>query len=112
MHRVRTGWLIRVGDPVSADNWTVCPRCQRQRQAYIASKRTAVAELYGKVPVDEFDDARKELAALEANEPVRSFREDYDLYGVEEGCLTIVYSGGCTTCNLKFDHHSEHPLPV
>ena len=97
---------------MSADNWAVCPRCEQHRQSQLKSERAAVASLYGTVPVEEFNDRRDGLVALEAETPPHTFREDYEFYGVEEGTLHIVYSGGCKVCGLKFEHRSEHPLPI
>lgn len=97
---------------MSADNWAVCPRCERTRQDKLAADRTAVADMYGKVPVAAFDYARETLAVLEAKEPAQTFREDYEFYGAEEGVLCISYFGWCEVCGLKFEHQSEHPLPV
>lgn len=97
---------------MSADNWAVCPRCEQHRQSQLKSERAAVASLYGTVPVEEFDAARTAFAAVEAEPPARTFREDYEFYGVEEGTLCISYRGGCNVCGLKFEHKSEHPLPI
>lgn len=97
---------------MSADNWAACPRCERTRQEELALARDQVSALYGKVPVAEFDAARDALARFEADTPGHTFREDYEFYGVEDGVLHISYRGGCEICGLKFEHRSEHPLPV
>lgn len=97
---------------MSADNWAVCPRCEATRQSALVTERADVAALYGKVPVDEFDIRRGALRLFEAEMPKSTFREDYEFYGVEDGTLCISYRGECNVCGLKFEHHSEHPLPV
>jgi hypothetical protein len=97
---------------MSADNWAVCPRCKIKRDSEIQAEMNRVAASYGNVPVEEFDAARSLLADKINTIPDRTFREDYEFYGVEDGTLHISYSGNCGVCGLTFTHQSEHPLPV
>lgn len=97
---------------MSADNWAVCPRCKRVRADALATETRLLAEAYGKIPVEEFDQKRKALAEHEREHehPMTTFREFYEFYGVETGTLHISYGGRCTVCELEFSHESEHEL--
>ena len=98
---------------MSADNWARCPRCTRIGAAQLKAQEEAVQASYGKVPVDEFDEARRKLAidrkAFENRE--RTFREDYEFYGAEEGVVTASYSGQCRECGLKLKFSESRPIP-
>lgn len=88
---------------MSADNWAVCPKCQADRDAELAAAREVVTRAYGKVPIDEFDRLRRELADDEARNAgqqnsYRTFREDYEIYDTRNGQVKIEYEGRCTDC--------------
>jgi hypothetical protein len=85
---------------MSADNWAICPRCLSEATDKHAAKERRVAALYGKVPVEEFDAQRAALAEIDP-EKFRTFREDYEFYGAEDGEVHASYSGGCTTCKMS-----------
>jgi hypothetical protein len=84
---------------VSADNWTTCPRCLQQAKEAAKQQREEVSDLYGSVPVEEFDRRRAELKPVDEDQ-YRTFREDYDI-GAYEGRVEWEYSGFCTKCSLK-----------
>ena len=94
---------------MSADNWAVCPRCVKQARAAEAKALAKVMATYGKVPVEEFDRARADIPDLDP-EKFRTFREDYEIYGAEDGTVKVSYSGGCDTCGLSLNFSDEHPL--
>lgn len=87
---------------MSADNWAICPRCLSEAQDARAAEERRVAALYGTVTVEEFDAARAALVDVKP-EDYRTFREDYEIYGAEEGEVQASYSGGCTKCLLSVD---------
>jgi hypothetical protein len=86
---------------MSADNWTTCPRCAAERQEEIEKLDQSITESYGKVSVDEFDNQRSKLSMHRALPLDRTWREDYEFYGADEGSLHISYSGGCSVCGLS-----------
>ncbi|GAB3776643.1 hypothetical protein FB382_004355 [Nocardioides ginsengisegetis] len=97
---------------MSADNWGVCPQCKVSRERDIANTERAVAETYGKVSVEKFDDARARLEAKRA-EPIQyTLREDYEMGLDEDGEFYVIYSGGCRECGLthKFKHSEQVDL--
>ena len=97
---------------MSADNWAVCPRCEKKRQAKIRETEAEVTAAYGKVSVDKFDAMRESLAELRTAEPVQTFREDYEVTGAEDGVVVVSYSGHCRVCRLACTFRHEEPLDV
>lgn len=100
---------------MSADNWDKCPRCLRQALAVLENLKRQVNAAYGVVPVAEFDEKRvelsKEYAKLEDDTSFRTFREDYEIYGAEDGVVNVSYSGQCTVCKLSLKFTDSHPIP-
>ena len=86
---------------MSASNWAICPRCVDNAEAESAERQNKVMAAYGKVPVEEFERMRAESdAAAVKEEDYRTFREDYEFYGAEDGEIVASYGGGCGTCGL------------
>lgn len=83
---------------MSADNWATCPRCLGHAKTEARATERAVAALYGKVPIAEFDRRRAELAPVEEGK-FATFREDYQI-GLRDGRVDVNYSGACTKCGL------------
>lgn len=74
-----------------------------------------VTAAYGKVPVDEFDalrDAYAEKERLYVNpedhNEFRTFREDYEFYGADEGVVHVRYGGQCTKCGTGTTINQDH----
>lgn len=94
---------------MSASNWATCPRCLARAKKAEAGQLAAVMATYGKVPVEEFDQAR---AAIE---PVRevdfaTFREDCEIFGARTGTVTVSYGGSCGTCGLSLEFRDARPI--
>ena len=98
---------------MSADNWARCPRCAAFTTAEFRKREAAINASYGVVSVQEFDDARKKFAADMAafENRAHTFREDYEIYGAEDGAITITYSGSCGQCGLSFNFEETRPIP-
>lgn len=99
---------------MGADNWARCPRCAQRAVAALEKLEQQVNKAYGKVPVEKFDEMRANLShqrrIIDA-ESFKTFGEYYDFSGVEEGVVTVSYSGSCTQCGLKFKLQEDHPIP-
>jgi hypothetical protein len=100
---------------MSADNWATCPRCKNSKVDKVAALEKQVKESYGKVPAEEFmrlngalTQARLDVDKDDWNN--RSFREDYEIYGAEDGIVKVGYSGSCTVCGLRLSFDDEHPF--
>lgn len=98
---------------MSADNWAICPRCvyrkdRKDREARRLHDEATAA--YGTVPIAEWK--RLEALAVEACAPIteRTFREDYEIGGAEDGEVTVSYQGGCSVCKLSLSF--QHDAPV
>jgi hypothetical protein len=95
---------------MGASNWTACPRCLQRASAARAADVKQVAGSYGKVSEAECIEAVKSIAEVNpAN--FGSFREDYEIYGAEQGTVTVGYSGRCDPCGLSVDFSHEHEIP-
>ena len=92
---------------MSADDWSVCPKCRDTHAKAAEKAKLDAGEAYGKVSPEEY------LKMLEAvtswknpAEAEATFREDYEFYGAEDGEIHAIYSGHCSVCGLtcKFKH--------
>lgn len=98
---------------MSASNWARCPRCTKAGREALAQRNAAVQASYGTVPVEEFDEARRQHAQAVAEFERRdsTFREDYEIFGAEDGVITVEYSGGCRECGLHLSFINKHVIP-
>lgn len=87
---------------MSADNWAICPRCRDTAQAEHDERLAAAMALYGVVPLAEFEAARAAADTPFDEEQFRTFREDYEFWGVATGTLTVDYLGACGKRGLQF----------
>ena len=102
---------------MSADNWAHCPRCKARLLAELRASQAALDEAYGKVSLAEFDQMRDDYEKKAQTygappESARTFREDYDFDGVEEGYVTASYRGSCSVCGLKLAFEHTETLDV
>ena len=104
---------------MSADNWAMCPRCKANREDAAGLAHETAIKSYGKVSVTEFDELRDEadrLSELINNPPGagqgRTFREDWEICGAEDGEVFVSYRGACQTCGLSLKFEHVHPLGV
>lgn len=97
---------------MSADRWSVCPRCKRRRQAKANAAAEDAREAYGKVSVEEFDRLRAAAETLQrgVTEADLTFREDYQVTGIEDEEVAVSYFGRCTTCGLEVAFEHRHPV--
>lgn len=100
---------------MSADNWATCPRCKDSKVNRVEELQKEIEEAYGKVSAEEFMRINGQLAQakLEADKDDwndRHFREDYEIYGAEEGTIKVSYSGTCVKCGLSLSFEHEHPF--
>lgn len=98
---------------MSADNWAHCPRCARRGCDKLDEREAAVQASYGRVPVEEFDEARRQHAGAVNvfKRRERTFREGYEISGAETGAVTVEYSGHCTKCKLSLSFNFTEPIP-
>ena len=97
---------------MSASNWARCPRCAQQLAAKLDQMRAEVKAAYGNVTVEEFDTLRMALAVAESTTPLATLREDYEIYGAEDGTVIAEYGCTCQVCGLTADFTHRHELDV
>lgn len=96
---------------MSADNWTLCPRCLNRIAKEVADSEAKTQAAYGKVTPGEY------ISMLEADkrrrdtQPDSTFREDYEI-GVNDDNFVVSYSGSCGTCGLEFKYEYTEKLDV
>ena len=91
---------------MSADNWSICPRCEATFKAERAAAITKVAESYGKVPAEEYERLRAE--AEQARPTILGLREDYNLGINGHGVFYVNYNGECVECGFHYSYsHTE-----
>lgn len=93
---------------MSADNWTLCPRCLKtcseEWEKYLAETRAS----YGKVPASDYIEA-----IAKAEKPLRledTFREDYEIGITKDGKFIVSYGGSCERCGFKHEFKHEKQL--
>ena len=95
---------------MSASNWSVCPRCRHRYEATTERANEEVRIQYGRVPVEQYEQLKREAAALSAPFCETEFREDYEIYGAEDGVVKVKYSGACGVCGLSLTFEHEHKI--
>lgn len=95
---------------MSADNWAVCPRCRAFEQDRIARAIEDARAAYGVASPEDYEEM-----TLAANVPIdlgvlQTFREDYDIWGAEDGVVRVSYGAQCQKCGLTLKFHHDHIL--
>lgn len=95
---------------MSADNWTVCPRCKARHELKAQKLRAAADHAYGTATIEQWKVL--DADAHKAAEPFveQTFREDYEISGAEDGAVGIDYRGGCGICGLSCSF--KHSIPI
>ena len=92
---------------MSADNWAMCPKCERLDREKFEQASKDATEAYGKEPQEEY------LARLETlkNWPrlTSNLREDYDL-GISSHVFRVSYSASCSQCKFKYSFSTYQEL--
>lgn len=94
---------------MSANNWQVCPQCERRRSAEQAALVVRAQEAYGRVSAAEYKrlvDAACNLPALE-----ETLREDWEI-GVSGAVFDVGYRCYCEACGFEFRFKHEEALPL
>lgn len=92
---------------MSANNWTICPKCEAEESKNAKEFSKKVEEAYGKVPVNEYLKMREQYI-----EPTldSTLREDYEV-GVWEGVFEVSYRCYCNICGYSFEYKHKQQLP-
>jgi hypothetical protein len=85
---------------MSADNWTLCPKCEVNRQKQIQRLERKIEEEYGKVSFEKHQEMIYKLKTTQTTPLDETLREDYSV-GINEGFFDLTYSSHCSTCGFK-----------
>jgi uncharacterized protein (DUF983 family) len=106
---------------VTADNWALCPRCEKKRldaaEAAVKVAQAKCDDAYGKVTSADFlllhgalttaQNALQALTDTPDRQEFHTLREDYEV-GVWDSELFVSYKGNCKDCGLKVEFkHTE-----
>lgn len=94
---------------MSADSWSICPRCVRAWNAETEKMREAFSKAYRKKPAEEFLAMRDAIIKRDADHMEHTLAE-YSSYDMsEEGMVQFDYSAYCRQCNLEVK--IQHTFP-
>lgn len=97
---------------MSASNWAQCPRCTRRREREIEERAAKVRASYGIATPAEYERAVRNLRNIDPKPTAGdTFREDYEIYGAEDGTVKVDYAGSCRACGLKLAFKHTHAIP-
>ena len=94
---------------MSADNWSICPRCKLEKGEAHAAEVESFTAAYGKIPQDEYEEWREQLKPPTLEE---TLREDYKSFITEDGRLYIGYKASCRNCPFHYEFKKEEHLDV
>lgn len=86
---------------MSADNWTICPKCKKLVEEKQRKLEEKVVKSYGQIPAEEYM-----LLLEKSKQPLKiesSLREDYDI-GIDEDDFSVNYRSGCRVCGFSFNY--------
>ena len=94
---------------MSADQCSICPRCSKRREREIHDSEARLKAAYGKFDLDRWMQMQAEHDELANKVMHETFREDFEVNGVEDGEVEVEYRGSCSVCDLraKFDHRHK-----
>lgn len=100
---------------MSADNWTICPKCNQKKYNTLTEMKEKLNQSYGKVEapvylkmVQDIRDFEQSLN-YDADQTDSSYtlREDYE-QGIKNEEYYVSYCGHCDRCGFSFEYeHSE-----
>lgn len=91
---------------MSADNWTICPKCKLAFEVEQQRQSENLNKSYGRLPVDEWLARRDKIKVVPSVQDT-TLREDYEIGTDEDGTFSISYSCSCA-CGFSWKYkHSE-----
>lgn len=85
---------------MSADNWAICPRCNKTYE----QKKAELHKAYGTVTAEEYSRLLKQVEAERGDK--YTLREDYEL-GILKGQFYVNYSVFCEACGFAFNYKDK-----
>jgi len=95
---------------MSANQWSVCPRCRQTAAEEHKAAKKRLTESYGEVDKAEYDRLQRQLENFNEKLP-DTLREVWE-FQLINGSLNIYYGCTCEACNFKFDFVHEEPVRI
>ena len=98
---------------MSADSWTLCPKCEKKRMADLKILTEEVEWSYGKVDKDHYLKLVNKLSVAEnykLGHEEYTLREDYEVSIDEGGEFYVDYRGSCAVCGFEFSYEYAEKL--
>ena len=93
---------------MSANNWSVCPKCKQVAEAGKAARIKKASASYGQVSPEEY------AALLEqAQVPTKlgeTLREDYEIGIRKDGTFFVSYGASCEICGFDFQFDEQRQV--
>jgi hypothetical protein len=96
---------------MSADNWTICPACQKRHNSERRIAAKSLRDCYGKVTPEEYEKRRSVFEAESKEELKLTLREDYFFDMTIEGNFTACYQCYCD-CGVEYRFKKEEKVAV
>lgn len=110
---------------MSADNWTVCPKCLSKFATEVSNWKKKMEESYGKIPIEEFNDLQKKVAIYQhalqngmkdavmtdIEDETDTLREDYEI-GIRDDVFEVSYSASCDKCGFRYNHKFTDEIKI
>ena len=96
---------------MSADNWTICPKCKSKKEDIEKKTRLEAERSYGKVTPDKFLTLINAVLNKENKKQEETLREDYKIGMDGYGSFSINYRAGCVECGFKYSYDYTVPIP-
>lgn len=91
---------------MSADRWTLCPKCSKTHVSERDRLQAEADAAYGKVPADEFRRLSALVLTADQDGPAETLREDREI-GIYGDKFEVNFSSACIACGFKFNFKFE-----
>lgn len=96
---------------MSADKVGNCPRCTARRNAEREAAIAKVQADYGKIPVDEWIEARDAAYNVDPYQN-QTFQQYWEIGVGRDGVFRFEFHASCKVCKLSFSSVQETPVPI
>lgn len=94
---------------MSADRWSICPKCTKIAKEQKATLKTKVETAYGKVSEQEYH--RLLESAGKRVDLEETLRENFDI-GIWDDQFQVSYSGSCEKCGFKKEFKTQSLIEI
>ena len=94
---------------MGADNWGICPKCEKLKLEKLEKLYQDAQNLYGTLSLQKYTELLAKTKELENQEIEQDLCEYYDIGLDEAGFFDINYKAYCQKCEFKYTYkHSEN----